>query len=85
MVGTLIFPDRYLGKILQLCQVKMMKLSIPFLLCFLDHSLQSRHGIQQELLYLDSSRVMLKYLLPLSEVVVDFFDQIKSLSSGYAR
>ena len=47
--------------------------------------LQNRRGIQQEMLYLDSSRVMLKYLLPLSEVVVDMFDQIKSLSSGYAR
>ena len=36
-------------------------------------------------MYLDSSRVLLKYQLPLSEVVMDFFDQVKSLSSGYAR
>ena len=28
---------------------------------------------------------MLKYLLPLSEVIVDFYDELKSLSSGYAR
>ena len=41
--------------------------------------------MQKELLYLDQKRVMLKYLLPLSEIVMDFYDQIKSLSSGYAR
>lgn len=28
---------------------------------------------------------MLKYELPLSEIVVDFYDQVKSISSGYAR
>jgi translation elongation factor EF-4 len=41
--------------------------------------------VQDELLYLDQKRVMLKYLLPLSEIVIDFYDQIKSISSGYAR
>ena len=34
--------------------------------------------------YLDDSRVTLKYKLPLSEVVEDFYDHVKSLSSGYA-
>lgn len=29
--------------------------------------------------------MLLKYLLPLSEIIIDFFDQVKSLSSGYAR
>lgn len=47
--------------------------------------LQSRRGEQQELLYLDESRVMLKYLLPLNEVIVDFYDELKTQSSGYAR
>ena len=37
------------------------------------------------MIYLDQSRVLLKYMLPLSEVVLDFYDQIKTLSSGYAR
>ena len=65
---------------LQLCEVrKAFFISLP------QNTKQKRRGTQQELLYLDSSRVMLKYLLPLSEVVVDFIDQVKSLSSGYAR
>ena len=34
---------------------------------------------------MDRSRVLVKYVLPLSEVAIDFNDQVKSLSSGYAR
>ncbi len=46
---------------------------------------QSRRGMQQEMLYLDETRVLLKYIMPLSEVVLDFYDAVKSESSGYAR
>jgi len=35
--------------------------------------------------YIDDQRIMMKYKLPLNEVVVDFFDKLKSISSGYAR
>lgn len=34
--------------------------------------------------YLDTSRVMLHYRMPLSEVIVDFFDRLKSVTKGYA-
>lgn len=34
--------------------------------------------------YLDATRVMLHYNMPLSEVIVDFFDRLKSISKGYA-
>ncbi len=46
---------------------------------------QERRGTQKEMIYLDQKRVMLKYLLPLSEIVVDFYDHVKTASSGYAR
>ena len=45
---------------------------------------QERRGIQQGLQYLDPSRVMLTYELPLNEVILDFFDRLKSRTQGYA-
>jgi len=45
---------------------------------------EEKRGIQQDLTYLDEQRVILKYRLPLNEVATDFYDQLKSLSSGYA-
>lgn len=46
---------------------------------------QDRRAVQKDMLYIDEHRVMLKYLFPLNEIVVDFYDALKSLSSGYAR
>jgi translation factor GUF1, mitochondrial len=45
---------------------------------------QEKRGEQKDLNYLDDERVILKYKLPLNEVATDFYDQLKSLSSGYA-
>jgi len=45
---------------------------------------KEKRGVQQELSYLDEERIILKYKLPLNEVATDFYDQLKSLSSGYA-
>ncbi|XP_019408422.1 PREDICTED: translation factor GUF1, mitochondrial isoform X1 [Crocodylus porosus] len=45
---------------------------------------QARRAVQKDVMYIDEQRVMLKYLFPLNEVVVDFYDTLKSLSSGYA-
>jgi GTP-binding protein LepA len=45
---------------------------------------QSRRGEQQKLEYLSPERVELVYRLPLAEVVIDFFDQLKSRTQGYA-
>ncbi|MBM3252817.1 MAG: elongation factor 4 [Candidatus Omnitrophica bacterium] len=44
---------------------------------------QERRGIHISTEYLDISRVMLTYEFPLSEVIVDFYDKIKSVSRGY--
>jgi GTP-binding protein LepA len=44
---------------------------------------QDRRGIQTELSYV-GARAMVKYELPLNEVVFDFYDRLKSISKGYA-
>jgi len=45
---------------------------------------QSRRGEMKRMEYLSPERVELNYEIPLAEVVVDFFDQLKSRSQGYA-
>lgn len=45
---------------------------------------QERRGIYQDLVYLDESRMTLIYHLPLSEIIYNFFDKLKSYSKGYA-
>ncbi|MCI1721628.1 MAG: translation elongation factor 4 [Lachnospiraceae bacterium] len=45
---------------------------------------QERRGIYESTEYLDASRAMLKYRLPLNEIIYDFFDALKSRSRGYA-
>ncbi|XP_048704385.1 translation factor GUF1, mitochondrial isoform X2 [Caretta caretta] len=64
VLGTIITPDEYIGKIVTLCQ--------------------TRRAVQKDMVYIDEHRVMLKYIFPLNEIVVDFYDALKSLSSGYA-
>ena len=46
--------------------------------------LQKRRGKQQDVVHLDADQVVLKYLVPWQEVVADMYDEIKSISSGYA-
>ncbi len=45
---------------------------------------QERRGIQVSLTYLDPTRAMLTYELPLNEIVLDFYDRLKSRTQGYA-
>ena len=45
---------------------------------------QRKRGIYQDLVYLDDTRMNLIYEIPLSEIIFDFFDKLKSLSKGYA-
>jgi len=45
---------------------------------------QDRRGIFHEMEYLDTERVKLVYRLPLNEIIIDFYDKLKSLSRGYA-
>jgi GTP-binding protein LepA len=45
---------------------------------------QERRGTQTDLTYISSSRVMVTYELPLAEVIMDFFDKLKTQTRGYA-
>ena len=45
---------------------------------------QNKRGVYLDMQYLDSNRVLLKYEIPLNEIVYDFFDGLKSRSKGYA-
>jgi GTP-binding protein LepA len=45
---------------------------------------EEKRGTQKEIRYLGPKRVMLVYELPLNEIVVDFYDRLKSVSRGYA-
>jgi GTP-binding protein LepA len=45
---------------------------------------QDKRGIQKKLEYLKSDRVLITYELPFNEVVLDFYDKLKTLSKGYA-
>ncbi|MBR2967524.1 MAG: translation elongation factor 4 [Clostridia bacterium] len=45
---------------------------------------QEKRGEYKDMVYLDKSRVKLSYIIPLNEIVYDFFDSLKSRSRGYA-
>ena len=46
--------------------------------------LEEKRGLQKKFEYLGGGRVMLTYELPLNEIVLDFYDRLKSVSRGYA-
>ncbi len=46
--------------------------------------LDEKRGIQKKFEYVTTDRVMLVYELPLNEIVLDFYDRLKSVSKGYA-
>ncbi|XP_037823323.1 translation factor waclaw, mitochondrial [Lucilia sericata] len=43
-----------------------------------------RRGVQESSINIDNDRMLMNYILPLSEIILDFNDHLKSLSSGYA-
>jgi GTP-binding protein LepA len=45
---------------------------------------EEKRGVQQALQYITQNRVMIQYELPLNEILLDFYDRLKSASKGYA-
>eukprot|EP00946_MAST-07B_sp_MAST-7B-sp1_P005306 g5306.t1 len=50
----------------------------------LMQTMQDRRAEQQDIVHLDDDQVVLKYTIPWQEVVTDLYDEIKSVSSGFA-
>jgi GTP-binding protein LepA len=44
----------------------------------------NRRGVQEKMDYLNENRVMLEYALPMNEIILDFYDILKSSTKGYA-
>jgi GTP-binding protein LepA len=44
----------------------------------------ARRSVQKNMKFINETRVILEYAIPLSEVVMDFYDKLKSISKGYA-
>jgi GTP-binding protein LepA len=45
---------------------------------------EEKRGVQREIKYLTQTRIMIIYELPLNEIVLDFYDRLKSITKGYA-
>jgi GTP-binding protein LepA len=46
--------------------------------------LKEKRGEHLKIEYISTTRVIVEYLLPLSEIIIDFYDRLKSISKGYA-
>ncbi len=64
--------------------VKMEIITPPDYLGNIMDLCSDRRGEYKDMQYLDANRTKLNYIMPLNEIVYDFFDKIKSLSKGYA-
>ncbi len=75
-------------------QVRISKIEEPVILATILTSdaflggilplLEEKRGVQKKFEYIAANRVMLTYELPLNEIVLDFYDRLKSVSRGYA-
>lgn len=45
---------------------------------------EDKRGIQQKIDYINETKVMIEYKLPMNEIVMDFYDRLKSITKGYA-
>ncbi len=78
------FPEPNSYSVIEEPFIKAKILSPPDYVGAIMDLCQSRRGILGGVQYLSESRVQISYELPLSEIVLDFYDQLKSRTKGYA-
>lgn len=78
------FPDRVLIQEIREPIIKATILAPKKFIGPIMQLCQEKRGEQTQFNYLSEDRIMLVYKLPLNEVASDFYDQLKSLTSGYA-
>jgi GTP-binding protein LepA len=76
-------PVNYIEKVLE-PYVKATILTPTDYLGNIIKLLNDRRGIQVKMDYLNETRVLLEYDVPMNEIVLDFYDKLKSTSKGYA-
>jgi len=64
--------------------VKLMVYSPPNYVGDIMNLCIEKRGIYNDIVYLDNNRVQINFTMPLSEIVFDFFDSLKSRTKGYA-
>ncbi len=78
------FPDPSQIKLVREPMVKASIITPPEHIGSIMELSQLKRGQYLNMEYLSENRVMLKYIYPLSEIIIDFYDQLKSVSRGYA-
>jgi len=78
------FPEPNSYSVIEEPFIKAKILSPPDYVGAIMDLCQSRRGVLGGVQYLSESRVQISYELPLSEIVLDFYDQLKSRTKGYA-
>ena len=79
--GTIISPADYLPSIMELCNSMVIFVATQD---FLSIKIHFQRGQQVNVTNIDSNRLNIQYILPLNEIVTNFYDELKSISSGYA-
>src|SRR5947207_6770609 len=77
-------PDPNLIEAVEEPYIRASIISPPDYLGQIMELCQDRRGTHVDMHYLSEQRVQLRYDLPLAEIVLDFYDQLKSRSRGYA-
>ncbi|HPV70407.1 MAG TPA: translation elongation factor 4 [Candidatus Magasanikbacteria bacterium] len=77
-------PDQTFIKLIEEPWVKSDIVSPKEYIGAIMQLVQEKHGLYQNTEYLEANRAIMHYHIPLASILVDFYDRLKSVSSGYA-